>query len=155
MNSLSPDQEYLKSLTLLYVEDENNTRKMGSEFLSRLVGMLITAKNGAEGLNAYREHNPDIVITDIQMPIMDGLTMIQKIRDLDNNRLVPVLVMSAFEQIDYLKRSIPLGAFDYVVKPLEPRLTHKSTESHVLAFYPAHIKYFVAKIPVDRTDPFC
>ncbi len=120
MNSLSPDQEYLKSLTLLYVEDENNTREMGSEFLSRLVGMLITAKNGAEGLNAYREHNPDIVITDIQMPIMDGLTMIQKIRDLDNNTYVPVLVMSAFEQIDYLKRSIPLGAFDYVVKPLEP-----------------------------------
>jgi len=120
MNLLPPDQEYLKSLTILYVEDDNTTRQMGCEFLSRLVGVLITAKNGADGLNAYREHNPDIVITDIQMPVMDGLTMIQKIRDLDKCRSVPVIVMSAFEQVDYLKRSIPLGAFDYVVKPLEP-----------------------------------
>jgi PAS domain S-box-containing protein len=120
MNNVPADQEYLKSLTLLYVEDENTTREMGSEFLSRLVGVLITAKNGAEGLSAYIEHNPDIVITDIQMPVMDGLTMIQKIRDLDKSRLVPVFVMSAFEQVDYLKRSIPLGAFDYVTKPLEP-----------------------------------
>ena len=120
MNLLSPDQEYLKSLTILYVEDDNTTRQLGCEFLSRLVGVLITATNGAEGLNAYREHNPDIVITDIQMPVMDGLTMIQKIRDIDTGRSVPVFVISAFEQIDYLKRSIPLGAFDYVVKPLEP-----------------------------------
>ena len=120
MNSYSPEQEYLKSLTLLYVEDDETTRELTSEFLSRLVGVLITAENGADGLNAYQTHSPDIVITDVQMPVMDGLTMIQKIRDLDKCRSVPVLVMSAFEQVDYLKRSIPLGAFDYIVKPLEP-----------------------------------
>ncbi len=120
MSTLSPDREYLKSLTLLYVEDDELTREIFSEFLSRLVGKLITAHNGAEGLNAYQAHNPDIVITDIQMPVMDGLTMIQEIRNLDKNKSIPVLLMSAFEQVDYLKRSIPLGAFDYVVKPLEP-----------------------------------
>jgi len=120
MDNASLERKYLKSLTLLYVEDDELTREIFSEFLRRLVGGLVTAHNGAEGLDAYRAHSPDIVITDIQMPVMDGLTMIQEIRNLDKNKSVPVFVMSAFEQVDYLKRSIPLGAFDYVVKPLEP-----------------------------------
>ena len=119
MSNTSQEREYLKSLTLLYVEDEELTREIFSEFLSRLVGVLITAQNGAEGLEAYREHNPDIIITDIQMPVMDGLAMIREIRDLEKIKSVPIFVMTAFEEVEYLKRSIPLGAFEYVVKPLD------------------------------------
>jgi len=126
MNGLSPDQEYLKSLTLLYVEDEELTREIFSEFLSRLVGVLISAENGAEGLDAYRKHNPDIIITDIQMPVMDGMAMIKEIRDLDKHKSVPIFVTTAFDQVDYLKRSIPLGVCEYVFKPLDPG---KFTES--------------------------
>jgi PAS domain S-box-containing protein len=126
MNNASQEREYLKSLTLLYVEDEELTREIFSEFLSRLVGVLITAQNGAEGLKAYREQSPDIVITDIQMPVMDGMTMIREIRDLDKIKSVPIFVMTAIDQVDYLKRSIPLGVCEYVFKPLDPG---KFTES--------------------------
>ncbi|MFZ4855804.1 MAG: ATP-binding protein [Desulfuromonadaceae bacterium] len=126
MNTISPEREYLKSLTLLYVEDEEFTREIFSEFLSRLVGVLITAKNGAEGLDAYRKHRPDIVITDVQMPVMDGMTMMREIRTLDEYKPVPIFVMTAFDQVDYLKRSIPLGVCEYVFKPLDPG---KFTES--------------------------
>ncbi|HIJ86294.1 MAG TPA: response regulator [Desulfuromonadales bacterium] len=126
MNNASPERDYLKSLTLLYVEDEELTREIFSEFLTRLVGVLITAKNGAEGLDAYREHCPDIVITDIQMPVMDGMTMMQEIRTLDTFKSVPIFIMTAFDQVDYLKRSIPLGVCEYVFKPLDP---DKFTES--------------------------
>ena len=110
----------------MYVEDDELTREMFSEFLARLVGVLITAENGAEGLKAYREHCPDIVITDIQMPVMDGMTMIQEIRSLDTFKSVPIFVMTAFDQVDYLKRSIPFGVCEYVFKPLNPG---KFTES--------------------------
>lgn len=126
MNNASPERDYLKSLTLLYVEDDELTREIFSEFLSRLVGVLITAENGAEGLNAYQEHNPDIVITDIQMPVMDGMTMIHEIRTLDTFKPIPIFVMTAFDQVEYLKRSIPLDVCEYVFKPLD---SAKFTES--------------------------
>ncbi len=119
MNNASPEQEYLKSLTLLFVEDEELTREIFSEFLSRLVGVLITAKNGAEGLDAWREHYPDIIITDIQMPVMDGLAMLREIRNIDKYKSVPVFIMTAYEEGDYLHQAIPLDVFEYVTKPLE------------------------------------
>ncbi len=112
-------QAHLKSLTVLYVEDEEVTREMGCEFLSRLAGVLVTARNGEEGLKAYREHKPDIVITDIQMPVMDGLSMLKEIRSFDGERLVPTIILSAFEQAGYLKRSLDLDTYRYAIKPID------------------------------------
>jgi CheY-like chemotaxis protein len=120
---------HLKSLTELYVEDENFTREMCSEFLSRLVGFLICAKNGREGLDAYQERRPDIVVTDIQMPIMDGLEMVQEIRTRETGRgdkPVPVIVMAAFEESDIMTRSISLGVRGYENKPLNINHFHSS-----------------------------
>ena len=111
-------QNYLKSLTVLFVEDEEDSREQCSEFLSRLVGVLVTAPNGAEGLGAWHQHKPDIIITDIRMPVMDGLAMLREIRSVDAE--VPVLVLSAFEEFEYLKQSIDLGVSGYVVKPVDP-----------------------------------
>jgi signal transduction histidine kinase len=113
---MNMDQEYLKTLTVLYVEDDNDIREQFREFLLRLVGTLVTAANGAEGLNAFVEHAPDIVITDILMPGIDGLTMACKIRELV--RTVPIIVLTAFEQTDYLKRAIDIGVDKYVSKPV-------------------------------------
>lgn len=108
--------EYLKQLTVLYVEDEAEARQQFALFLSRLVGTLIVAENGAEGLAAFLEHRPRIVITDIQMPIMDGLAMAAEIRSHD--RLAQLVVLTAFEQVDYLKNSINTGVNKYLVKPI-------------------------------------
>ncbi len=115
MNDVAEVQEYLKRLTVLCVEDEEGSREMCSQFLSRLVGIVVTAQNGAEALDAWRQHKPDIIITDIQMPVMDGLAMLDEIRCID--REVPVIIMSAFEEPEYLKRSIDLGVSGYMIKP--------------------------------------
>lgn len=109
-------RNYLKSLTVLFVEDEVDALKQLRVFLSRLVGLLVTAQNGAEGLEAWREYKPDIIITDIQMPVMDGLTMLEEIRSVDTE--VPVIIQSAFEDSAYLKRSIDLGVDGYLFKPI-------------------------------------
>lgn len=110
------DQEHLKTLTILYVEDEEDTQEQFKQFLIRFAGHLVTASNGAEGLAAYHQHHPDIIITDIQMPVMDGLEMVHELRGLD--MAVPVIILTAFEQIDYLKRSINLGVNKYLSKPV-------------------------------------
>ena len=117
MNFSTEVRAYLKSLTVLFVEDEADVREQSRQFLSRLVGVLITAENGSEGLAAYREQKPDIIVTDIQMPVMDGLAMLQEIRSVDT--WVPVIMLTAFEATDYLKRSINLGVSGYVIKPIE------------------------------------
>ena len=116
MSVSKQDQDYLKKLTVLYVEDEKDSREQLTEFLRRPVGTLITATNGIEGLEAFIKHQPHIVLTDILMPGMDGLTMAKKIKEI--NPMVPVVVITAFEQTDYLMRAINIGISKYVTKPV-------------------------------------
>lgn len=117
MNAATTEQEYLKTLSLLYVEDEVDSINQCSRFLGRYVGKLIIASNGEEGLAAYHRHNPDIILTDIRMPVLDGLAMALEIRRL--GRSVPIIVFSAFDRTDYLIKSINIGVDRYVTKPVD------------------------------------
>lgn len=114
------DANFLRTLTVLYVEDDADTREQLGRFLKRRAGSLVTAVNGVDGLEKFTTTNPDIVVTDILMPEMDGLVMARKIRDLD--RAVPIIVTTAFEQTDYMSRSIDIGVDKYVVKPINSEL---------------------------------
>ena len=118
------DEDYLKTLSVLYVEDDNDTRKQFSEFLTRPIRSLITAVNGLEGLEAFKREAPDIVITDIMMPKMDGLAMANEIKGISPT--VPIIVVTAFEETDYLKRAIDIGIDKYVTKPINSDLLFDS-----------------------------
>lgn len=116
MDDVKQDHEYLKSLTVLYVEDDEDTLWLYTQIFSDNAGRVITAKNGAEGLEAYRQHHPDIIITDIMMPVMDGLDMAREIRN--NDKSVPIIILTAFQQNDYLMQSIDIGIDKYVMRPV-------------------------------------
>lgn len=120
MNQDPQDIDYLKTLTVLHVEDDPLSQVEIGLFLERRVGRLIFAPNGAEGILAFQAQRPHIVVTDIQMPKMDGLSMVQEIRRIDP--AVPVIATTAFEQTSYLMRSIDLGVDRYVVKPIQGEL---------------------------------
>ncbi|OAS24554.1 response regulator [Paenibacillus oryzisoli] len=74
-----------------------------------------TSSNGVDGLELILREKPDIVITDIRMPRMDGLTMLREL--LQANIACKVILISSFTDFDYAKEAVRLGAFDYVVKP--------------------------------------
>jgi DNA-binding NarL/FixJ family response regulator len=112
----SEDESFLKTLTLLHVEDDPAARAEMGVFLGRRAGTLLTARDGTEGLAAFRATPAHIVITDIRMPSMDGLAMAQAIRALDPG--VPIIVTTAFEDTDYLMRSVAFGIDQFVVKPI-------------------------------------
>jgi len=117
MDTSTQDKEYLKSLTMLYVEDEEDLREQYILILAPFVGKLLTAANGAEGLEAFNMHQPDIIVTDIRMPVMDGLSMAARIRQMD--RSVPIILLTAFDNSDYLMKSINIGVDCYVTKPVD------------------------------------
>ena len=117
MNTDNQVMDFLKSLTLLYVEDDEAAREQFSTFLKHCSRLLITATNGAEGFEAYLKHNPDIIITDIEMPIMDGLLMANQIRE--QNKSVPIIVLTAFEHSEYFMIAIDVAVYKYVTKPVD------------------------------------
>ncbi|MBZ0157288.1 MAG: response regulator [Alphaproteobacteria bacterium] len=104
-------------IAVLYVEDEQITREIVAEMLKRKVRILHVAADGEEGIKAYRRHQPDIVITDIRMPVRDGLSMTREIKEED--RETPVIVTSAHSDSGYLMESIDVGVDRYVLKPID------------------------------------
>ena len=111
------------NISILYVEDEENVRAMLSRFLKRFCSELYVAENGEEGLALYKEHQPDIVISDIKMPKMNGLEMVQKIKEIDHSQLV--LLLTAHSDSEYLFEAINLNVDGYVLKPIDLDVVHE------------------------------
>ncbi|SJZ60016.1 response regulator receiver modulated diguanylate cyclase with PAS/PAC sensor [Trichlorobacter thiogenes] len=104
-------------ISLLYVEDERVTREQISRILQRIVTELYVAENGQEGLEIYREKRPDIIMTDIMMPVMNGLEMAREIRALDRDS--QIIMLTAYSDTEYLLECISLSINQYVQKPVD------------------------------------
>ncbi len=109
--------EELKTLKVLYVEDEPDVQNALASIIKRRSGELILASNGQEGYEAFVEHTPDLIITDIKMPIMDGLEMSKKIRE--HSRSVPIIITTAFNDTSFLLEAIDTGINQFVLKPID------------------------------------
>lgn len=103
--------------TILLVEDELGIRETVKIFLKSQNYEVIEAENGKEGLIALRNNDIHLAIVDIMMPVMDGLTMTMKLREVSD---IPVIFLTAkTEDIDKIT-GLNLGADDYITKPFEP-----------------------------------
>lgn len=108
--------KYLKNITVLYVEDDKNTREELEFFLNNRVDKLYVGANGEEGVELFKKHQPDLIISDIQMPVLNGIDMVKKIKEINPN--VPVILITAFNDSDYLFKAIQLNISNYLTKPL-------------------------------------
>lgn len=104
-------------LRVLYVEDDFDTREAVSEMLQRWITELYQAENGRQGLELFKEHQIDLIISDLRMPLMDGLEMFKAIREMDGN--IQIIVTSAYSDTDYFLKAIELGVTQYVLKPID------------------------------------
>jgi len=107
----------LQSLTILYAEDEEGVRRNIADSLGYYVKEVYQASNGQEALDIYNEKSPDIILSDIHMPILNGIEFVKKVRS--NNRNIPIVMITAHTDKQYLLQAVELHMEKYIIKPLE------------------------------------
>jgi len=100
-------------LRILYVEDENTTRRLMTKLLEREGMTVYDAPDGSEGFALFHELKPDIIITNLSMPILNGFEMINRIRQTDKE--TPIIVISGFRQDSI---SLPEYVNEFIMKPV-------------------------------------
>jgi len=109
--------EFLESATILCVEDNLSTQLIYESILEDSVKEIICAKDGQQGYEKYIDNKIDIIITDYSMPNMNGLEMIQLIRE--KNQEIPIILVSSIEDIEVMKLAIKLHIHNFIAKPIQ------------------------------------
>ena len=107
----------LNNLTVLIVENEGDGKKIVQEVMRDKFEKVITAQNGDEGLKKFKKYNPNMVITDVFMPIMNGLDMAKSIKEISKD--TPIIVFSTNSEKETLLKAIDVGIDKYVLKPID------------------------------------
>lgn len=101
---------------VLIVEDNAFLRKMISDRLSQEGHTVIQAKDGEEGLDVAQKDQPNLVLLDIIMPKMDGITLLQKIREQKMNQNIPVMIISSVDRPEHIALAQKHNVFRYMIK---------------------------------------
>lgn len=107
----------LKEKTVLFAEDDTITRTQMCEILEMLFGKVFVASDGENALRLFEEESPDIIISDIKMPKLDGLNFVRRVRQ--SNYEVPIILLTSFTEQDILLNAANLSIDGYLVKPVE------------------------------------
>lgn len=108
----------MKGIRILVAEDEDKLREIVLKYLKKEGYEGFGAANGEEALNLWAEKQPDCIILDVMMPLMDGFEVLEEIRETDN---VPVIMLTARREENDKIQGFEVGADDYVTKPFSPR----------------------------------
>lgn len=101
---------------ILIVEDEHALRQILVDSLTKEGFLVLEAADGVQGYKQVTEAAPDIILLDVLMPVMDGLTMLKKIKENEKTMNIPVIMLTNIETMDTLNQALGQGAFDYIVK---------------------------------------
>ena len=109
-----------RSGVVLIAEDNQESYEMIAEYLETMGFQVCRAKNGEEALTIARETRPDIILMDIQMPIMDGLTMIEELRKIPSQTGIPIIFLTTESDAALKTRAKNAGATGWLTKPFDP-----------------------------------
>jgi len=112
----APEADTQTSIKVLVVDDSEFTRDLVVNVFRDMNFDVVEAVNGRQGLDRYRDHKPDLVLTDLDMPVMDGFGLVREIRARPDGGAVPIIVFSTRGSADDKERAAALGADAYLVK---------------------------------------
>src|SRR5579859_369922 len=108
----------MPSEKILIIEDESSIRRLVSLYLEQDGFQVITAADGATGLQRFETEKPDLVVLDLLLPVVDGLEVCRRIR---RQSYTPILMLTAKREESDKVNGLELGADDYLTKPFSPR----------------------------------
>jgi two-component system CheB/CheR fusion protein len=117
-SSGTPELNVLSQTNFLIVDDSEDTIRMLQELLKIGGANVMAANNGAEALRIAREHEFDVILSDISMPEMDGFEFLQRLREIDGRQDVPVVAITGFGRSDDIARIRAAGFYSHLTKPL-------------------------------------
>ena len=115
-NAIKHLREISFNMNILLVEDDDLLRNQLKQLLSGFFGRIDVAENGLEALEKYSERSYDLIITDIKMPLMNGIELVRKLRDL--NSFQNILIISAYSESEKLLELINIGIDGFLLKPI-------------------------------------
>jgi len=101
---------------ILFIEDEAALQKTFGDILKSEGFEVISALNGETGLNLAKKENPDLILLDLILPKIHGLDVLKEIKQNENTKNIPVIVLTNIESIDKIDKALELGAMTYLVK---------------------------------------
>jgi CheY-like chemotaxis protein len=116
---------------ILLVDDSQTVLMMEKMLLARQQYDIVTAKNGAEGVEQARAHRPDLILMDVVMPGMDGFEALRLIRADDNLGKVPVIMVTTRSEPVNMEAGYSAGCSDYVTKPIDGMELLAKVKSHL------------------------
>jgi len=141
---------------ILVIDDEEVIRKTVKKYLEMDDYQVITAANGQEGVEAFLEERPDVVLTDLKMPGMDGLAVVKAIKELDED--AEVIVITGHGEVDAAVASLKLRASDFLLKPVDieelENVVERSLEKRTLKRQVKKAQTFNRSI-MDSATGFC
>jgi DNA-binding response OmpR family regulator len=126
-----PDRDTASPVRILVAEDEAQVAKLLERRLTRLGYEVVMAPNGRVALDIARSERLDLVLTDINMPELDGIGLLQRLKGEQRTRDVPVIVISSQDDLASVTKCIEQGAEDHLSKPFEPTLLHARIRASV------------------------
>jgi len=145
MSDIKKLQLLAQNYKLLYVEDNQALRENATKLLKKFFPTIYVAAHGAEGLELFNKYQPHLVLTDIKMPKMDGLELSKKIKHARAE--TKIIIMSAFDEKDYLYKAIEVGVFRFIKKPVSlPILTDALSQAIIQIDYEQKQKLFQSQI---------
>jgi len=113
----------LKNKNVLYIEDELDVLENISSILEQFFNQFFATSNAEDALEVFYDNDIDILIVDIELPMMSGIDFIKQIRK--THKDIPIVIISAYTKTDYLLESIELKLEQYIVKPFTTQKIHK------------------------------
>jgi two-component system cell cycle response regulator len=107
------------AIEILSVDDSRTIRLIVGKALQPYDVQLCEAVNGAEGLAATARDKPDLIILDVTMPVMDGVTMLTKLKENPELKTIPVIMLTSESAREHVLQIVKLGVRDYLVKPFK------------------------------------
>jgi two-component system cell cycle response regulator DivK len=120
MSAIVVKAQVNKRRTVLVVDDFDDTRQLMRLWFEKMGYHVVEAENGKEAIRVAQDELPDLIIMDIEMPVLDGLRAARIIRDEEKLRNVPIIAVSAYGREQFRARALAAGCSEYVSTPFEP-----------------------------------